>query len=354
MTNINSNVLDDIEQTEPVDQDIIKEPVDIKRSKDDIQIVVKNDVVKDDVTELSELDLQKLVEADVSFKLIGEHTAKIEDLEDMESMLVSQESISKSDVKDVVEFLSEFSRSKISVEQYTQTRTATNYKFTLNIVQEDILTMSECRDRAYDAYMQEIYTSASTIANTLHDRIIPDLISKVESFSNCHIDMIKGMSDNKNLVVPFDREFYNITKIPLDSFGLTVKINPSSFLALGRLLVNSPMLNTVFYNLYKTSADDSTVVVFGGVRYDIPVPVLSEINVSLDNSNLVLFLETVVNLLAITIKEFAEFDVSERDYRKIADIHLHVSMVTRTSELVAAISSMFCMLDAIYDELEKL
>lgn len=216
MDNINSDVLNDLDQDANIDEKLILEPQDTNKNKQAVLITAKNELVGDEVTELSEQDLVKLVESDVSFKIVGQKMDKIEELEEVESMLIGQESISKYDARIVLESLSEIHQTKISLEEYTVTRTNTNYQYTLKLLTGEIHNLKDAASKEYIEYMANNLVNVSKMLAYGVDRCTY-LSELLEQLTYGHTALLAGMAKdtNKNLVIRYDDSFKHMGRLSL-------------------------------------------------------------------------------------------------------------------------------------------
>lgn len=214
---LNSNVLDDLDEDVTIDSDIVKLPSDQSPTKQKATVIVDEDCISKVPTEISEADLTKLTNADITFQIVNKDITKIEDLEDIESEILAHESISQSDARHIEqEFTGFIGASKISIEEFTKLPSKTNYQFTVNFMDARLGKVKNTAVEGFSEFINGSLLDCASVLENIKETTLDATIDAIMKSREDFTSFIMTMADNKNLVIPYDGTFVNITKMDID------------------------------------------------------------------------------------------------------------------------------------------
>ena len=240
---INDDALDDLDNEGKIDEDVIKTPSDVATGQDDVTVIVKTDDIKEDVTELNQIEMDQLMQSNVQFQVLTDQVSKVDELESIQDELIAAESIDKSTAKYIGEYFPIFTRSRITLEQYSQTPTKINY-------QETLKQMKLAIEEEKTALMSNLSTFIATavldnqkVLHRINYQYLPDLIQQLTDFREEAKGVLAYITDNKDTVIEYRDDggtlFIDIAKIDIREFDFAkVRINGDQCGHIAELLCN--------------------------------------------------------------------------------------------------------------------
>jgi hypothetical protein len=211
---LNADVMDDIDNSQAIDNDLIKPPTPAGANKNPITIVAKSNDVKANVTQLQPEELSKLPNLDVKFQLVKDNVNRVVELQDVESDILSQESISRTDAVFINDVFKGLLGNSLKLEEFTQSPTKTNYLFVKNfmrlkISQEQLNTIAN-----FKTFLDEPLKDAKAVLAKLKDFYIGEVTYNFRNINSKAQEDLDNLMKNKNMVVAYESEFKNLSTIP--------------------------------------------------------------------------------------------------------------------------------------------
>lgn len=226
--NINEGVLDDIEETSIVDDDIIKLPSAETTNKEPILIVATDDdrTVNSLVPQAL---IEKLPEMDVSLKIVTDGEAKVVSLQDIETEIVAQEAMSVSMAQYVELSFESLLKGPIKLNEFTKDKSKTNYDYVTRHMSNVINLEQAALASSIEVLLDKPLQNAEIAYNTLLSACIPSLEYQFFDLRSLVASHIESISQNKDVVFPYgDNTFLNILTTDLAS------IDPSKFVSMDK------------------------------------------------------------------------------------------------------------------------
>ena len=131
---LNDDVMDDMENT-VVDHDLIKGPSQVQTSTNVVIIPGK----PEEETTNSEI-IKQLSQAEIQFQVIDKHTTKLVDMQAVYDEISTEGAISKSDVAYALEEFPNLLTGRLTLEQFSQSRSKVNYDKLISTMRVNIAT----------------------------------------------------------------------------------------------------------------------------------------------------------------------------------------------------------------------
>lgn len=216
---LNDDAIADLPTDTMVDEDLIKTPPIVPVTDKTTLILTKTPEVKQDVTMVTEEEVQSLLDTDIQFKLIGDQTSKVVELRDIEQEFLAQESIDRHTAQFLNEHFQGLLSPRLTLEEFTRSPSKTNFKVTQQHIQ---LSISQEEAEVVDTFSHFTTKSLDDVAKVL-DRIANDYLSQfmdnMRILAKTSEAVIADVSQNKNTIVPFQNgehvEFVDVATLDL-------------------------------------------------------------------------------------------------------------------------------------------
>jgi hypothetical protein len=218
---LNSDVMNDIDQNGVIDNDIIKAPSPIEGNKQKINIISKTQDVDSSVTAMSESELSKLPNLDISFQLVKDNASKIVEFENVEASILAQESISRLEASTVDDVFKNLLNLNIKLEEFTTKPSKTNYNYTLNFMKYKIANEQHNMVSNFKIFFEEPINNASEILNKINKEYLDVCYSLFKDIYNANKGCLESVFNNKNNVIIYNNKFTDITTVSLKQLDVS-------------------------------------------------------------------------------------------------------------------------------------
>lgn len=212
---LNADVMDDIEEESVIDNDIIQQPSAVKPNTTPITIVAKTDVVKQEITELSEADKQTLPAMDISFNVVKDGVNKVIELQDVENDILAQESINRTKAELVNEVFPGLLGQSIRLEEFTHSPSKTNFLYVKKHMKTKISLEKESTINNFNNFIAKPLHDAKLVMVKLTEDYIESAKDRFSDLFYQFKDLESKLNNNKNTVVQIKGEFVNLFNIDL-------------------------------------------------------------------------------------------------------------------------------------------
>lgn len=238
--NLNSGVLDDIEDAPIVDNAVVVAPlVGQKPIGDPITVEVDMDDVKKEDTATDE-DIAKLPSMDVSLKLVEDGQSKVLALKEVEQEILGQECISKDIAQYVsVSFESIFS-GHVKLSEFTQSPSKTNFDYVKKHMKEAIALEEASLVSNFQLLLEQPLSDAKDAFGRILSSYIPTIDAQLFEMRALVLKYAEAIGNNKNSVFPNgDNTFINLATA---DFSAINKVAVQNKAALGNLVAIQKIL----------------------------------------------------------------------------------------------------------------
>lgn len=217
---LNSDVMDDIDEAGVIDNDVIKPPSPVSSNKDSINIVAKTPDLPNSVSKLSDDQLAQLPNLDVSFQIVKDNSNRVIELEDVESEILAQESINRTDAITINDVFKGLLGSHIKLEEFTQTPSKTNFGYVKHFMQTRIAQEQQNVVSSFQTFFDGPLNAASEMLDKLICEYLDSCYFNFRDVYNNNKGCLQSVVANKNAVIIYGSEFKNITTIPLNQLDV--------------------------------------------------------------------------------------------------------------------------------------
>lgn len=207
---LNSYLMGNTDDNDLVNSDLVTPP-NVTGQSDNVNVIVNPKAKVDN-------DLQVPDHVDnVQLTLVKNGVAKVIEMKEVEKDILAAESISKSDAKAIFDLFGK--PNKISLEEYSNTKTLTNYKFTVAHMKTMIATEEEKLTNNFEHLIQGPFRDCINFNTAFLDNIY-SLRYVIDDFKYRTTNHYNDILKNPDLVIPSNGEFINIVKVTLDKVNL--------------------------------------------------------------------------------------------------------------------------------------
>lgn len=259
---LNDEAVEDLPDDTLIDEDVVKSSPVAPVTDQTTTIVVKTPEVKQEATLLSEADVQAITDTDIKFKLIGDQTEKIVDLEEIEQEFISQESIDRNTAQFLDEHFKGLLGPRLTLEEFTRTPSKTNFlaaqkHVKLCLSQEQAAAVIE-----FSEFTTNTLKGTSEILEKLKEDFISQFLIIMSGTARLSEAVIADISQSKNTIVPYRNgehvEFVDVATLDLMSldFGnLELKPETVSLLTMHKKNIEAIIANSSVKTLIVLAVD---------------------------------------------------------------------------------------------------
>jgi hypothetical protein len=206
---LNDDIMDDLENS-VVDHDLIQAPSQITSSSKAV-VLIGNP--KDQTT--TPLVTHQLTQANVQFQIIGQHSNKIIEMQAVHDEIAAEGVVSKIDVAYALEEFPHLLGTKMSLEQFTNSKTKVNYDMIISNMKRSIgLEEALLFENAKTFLKDPMDMAIASVAVLLSDH----LPAVKNTGNDLHInakDIASKLEGSKHTVVKYKEEFKSFLNIPI-------------------------------------------------------------------------------------------------------------------------------------------
>lgn len=218
---LNSDVLDDIDGTGVIDNEIIKSPSPIPSNKNSVNIIAKTPDLPNSISKMSENDLNQLPNLDVSFQIIKDNSNRVIELEDVESEILAQESINRTDAITIDDVFKGLLGSHIKLEEFTQTPSKTNFVYVKHFMETRIAQEQQNVISSFQTFFDGPLNAACEVLNKLTSEHLDSCYFNFRDIYNNNKGCLQSVVANKNAVIIYGDEFKNVVTIPIGQLDVS-------------------------------------------------------------------------------------------------------------------------------------
>lgn len=213
---LNDNVLDDLHNNGVVDDDLVVSPGQQTLPAETTVVGVNTDTNNQQSSILSAEDTEKLLNSNIVFKLVEDGHTKLIDLKDVESNIMGQESMDQKAAAYIDKSFGNYVTESYPIQMFSEKPTGINFKHACQfmrtrIAQEEAQVISN-----YEILLASFNDTIDVVERSMtYLQVLKDLLNTVR-YENT--DLSKLLQENKNLVVPYNNDFINITTASIGIF----------------------------------------------------------------------------------------------------------------------------------------
>lgn len=215
---INDDAVQDLDDT-LVDHDVIRSTPVAPLNPIQTTIVPWSREISPKPQALTEGDIQQIAQSDVQFTVIENDIAHTVELEDVEKEFLAQESICQDTAKYLNEYFEGFLTSRVSIEEFTRKPSRTNLGVTEKFIRQSIVQEQSTIITSFTQFTQSSIGDILSVIQKLDDDYLNAFDANMTSIASLSTDVIAGLSENKNTIVPFQNgeqiEFIDIAEADL-------------------------------------------------------------------------------------------------------------------------------------------
>jgi hypothetical protein len=215
---LNDDVLDDMESS-VIDQDLIKAPSSAVTAKP--IIVATGDIDKQTVGN----DIADIGEAHVQFKVVEDGTAKLIDMQAVYSEISTEKLISKSDVAYSLECFPNLLSKRLSLEQYSQSRSKINYEITTRLMRQAIATEQNLLFENAQLFFKEPVEAISAVMVKLETTYLNALANSCRDVTDTAKDISSKLEGSTHTLVKYKEDFKSFLEIPVKDLSTDMFID---------------------------------------------------------------------------------------------------------------------------------
>lgn len=215
---LNDDVMEDIDTT--TDPSFINDDT-MKTVSENINTIIKD---SGDVTDNAMLN--RIVSADIAIKTLDEEYTSICEKRAIEEEVISKESISRIDAELIQHIFSGLLTPTVTLEQFTTVNSKTNYAFAIRYMVSRISLEQENMNINYSLFLNKSLSDVSSVLEEIQNKYIVTLKDSLTYLKFTNNDLHGKLLNNKNLVVPYEDRFENISKISISNLNIdSIKLN---------------------------------------------------------------------------------------------------------------------------------
>ena len=174
-----------------------------------------NTIIKNSQNPSQDPLLNRVITADVNLTTLSDSYDTLCEKKGVQEDIVTLESISRNEAILINEVFGNLLNSSLSLEQFTPFNSKTNYSYALRYMDKTISTEQESFINTYKVFLSETLKDVSSVLEKLLEDYYPNLTDNVNNLKYLNSNIYNKITSNKDLVVPYNDGFSNITNISL-------------------------------------------------------------------------------------------------------------------------------------------
>lgn len=216
---LNDDVMDDMENT-VVDHDLIKGPSQVQTSTNVVIIPGK----PEEETTNSEI-INQLSQAEIQFQVIDKHTTKLVDMQAVYDEISTEGAISKSDVAYALEEFPNLLTGRLTLEQFSQSRSKVNYDKLVSTMRVNIATEESLLFENSKTFFKDPLNGVMLAMGVVLQDHLPVVNNTGNDIFINAKDILSKLEGSKNTIVKYKEEFKSFLDIPIRELQPSMFIN---------------------------------------------------------------------------------------------------------------------------------
>lgn len=221
---LNAGAMDDLTGLAVEDDLIVPPGVQQTADEKHINVTVPGDQSKASVP--SEQMLNEMGEAEVSFNLVKDNVSHVVMLSDINEQVLGQESISRDDAAVIDDVYGGFLGQKVSIEEFSQQRTKTNFAYSARFMQQRIATESQAAVASFQNFIQDSLDKVKATVEAFKNQYVPSLRNELVSIQGLADKLRQRFLNNPKLILVTNDGFCDILNVDLNTLDFsTIRFN---------------------------------------------------------------------------------------------------------------------------------
>lgn len=309
--------------------------------------------------------LNRVVGADINLVSLVDGFNDLCEKKDMQKDILSVENISRNDALLIHNVFGNLLSEKLSLEEFTTFNSKTNYSYILRYMNTTISKEEESFINNRKVFLNETLDDVKVVLEKIKEEYVIKILETVGDLKSNYGDIYNNLTSNKDLVIPYNDGFNNITTINLSELDPSlIKLaitNKGSFIktiSLFRQLIDVKEVN-VFIGSMSTFSTDILYKENSGLQpLSINILDLAKLVQECDIEKLILDLDkTIQGLISSidTIKKDHTHDLT--DFELIKENHLDMKIVSteviiRAGRIVSLMTNLPTLFETVNDLFE--
>lgn len=246
--NLNSDVLDDIENAPLVDGDTVKLPGSEVTPQEKLAIQTGNDIPID-ASVVPQAEMDKLPTSDVTLTIIEETQEKVIAMKDVQNQILGENGVSQESVQVAQTVFNKLLGGNVGLNEFTRAKSKTHFAYVERSMKQSIALEEASVVSNFDTFVSTPLEQAKASFQAILVTYLPALRERLNTLRATVANQQSGLLNGVNKVVPYGQaDFINVMTVNFSSFDVSKIAGPtaeqaSCFNALGMLAKNAPLVN---------------------------------------------------------------------------------------------------------------